>query len=142
RPMKMIGSHVSAQFSKPLMKVPRRGVSRRCNRLVGAKSLLHILPSGVRSLTSSGLGAFSSVHDHDVSREIVLSSEQGRTGPVGVDGNVPGLETADALGVETARHDDLHPLVPGGVERLANTLDQHLVHAGATEVAHLVPEGP
>src|SRR5213595_2826793 len=93
RPMKMIGNQAIAQFSQPDMKVPRRGVIRTSNRLVGAKSLLHNLQSGVRSLTSSDLGAFSSVHDHDVSREIVLSSEQGRTDPVGVDGNVPGLET-------------------------------------------------
>src|SRR5947207_15564185 len=88
RPMKMIGSHVSAQFSKPDMKVPRRGVIRTSNRLVGAKSLLHNLQSGVRPLTSPHLRAFSSVYHHDVSREIVLSSEQGRTHTVGVHGHV------------------------------------------------------
>src|SRR5437868_14974963 len=105
--MKMIGSQVSAQFSKPDMKVPRRGVIRSSNRLVGSKSLLHNLQSGVRSLTSSHLGAFSSVDEHDVSREIVLSSKQGRTDPVGVDGHVSGLEAAYALRVEAAGHDYL-----------------------------------
>src|SRR5690242_18965894 len=100
--MKMMGSQVSAQFSKPLMKVPRRGVIRTCNRPLGPKSLLHDLQSGVGPVASAHLGAFSPVYEHDVSGEIILSSEQGRAHAVGVHRHVLGLEPADAVSVEAA----------------------------------------
>src|SRR5919204_4663447 len=139
-PMKMIGSQVSAQFSKPSRKVPRRGVIRTCNRPLGSKSLLHNLQSGVRPLTAAHLGAFSPVDDHDVSGEIVLSSEQGGPHAVGVHRHALRLERADALGIEPARDDDLHLPVAGGVKGLAHTLDEDLVDPGGTEVTHLMPQ--
>src|SRR3954463_9588777 len=92
-------------------------------------SLSHWFEALVGPDLAAGLRARPAVHLDDVGREVVVAAQQRRAHAVGVDRDAAGLEVADLVDREAARGDDAHALVTGGVERLADPLDQLRLHA-------------
>src|SRR5437764_8164407 len=98
------------------------------------------LQARIRPIAAPRLRRGPAVGEDDIGREIVGAADQRRADPVGVDTNAAGLELANLLDGEPARHDDLDVLEPVVVERVADLAHQALVDAGRLEVAELVPE--
>src|SRR3954453_4367618 len=82
----------------------------------------------VRPDPAADLGARAAVDLDDVGGEVVLPTQQRGAHAVGVDRHAARLEVADLVRGEAARHDDVHALVTGGVERLAHLLDELGLH--------------
>src|SRR5215204_4924761 len=138
-PKKTRGSHVSAApGTDPKMSTmvsTRASIGREA---VGLKHRLH--PRG-RPVPAADLRGRQTVRQDDVRSEVVLAANQRRADPVGVDGDAPVLELADALSVEPSGNDDLDPLEARFVEGVTHLAHEPLVHASRVEVAHLAPEG-
>src|SRR5258706_5957635 len=103
--------------------------------------LLDPFEAGIWPVGASDFRDRLAVDQDDVGGEVVLPTQERRADAVGVDRHLASLELADPLRGEAARDDDLDALVTRVVKRLAYLANQHVVHAGRREVAHLVPEG-
>src|SRR3954468_18276928 len=92
-------------------------------------SLSHWFEALVGPYLAAGLRARPAVHLDDVGREVVVAAQQRRAHAVGVDWHAALLEGRDLVDGEATGDDDAHALVAGGVERLADLLDQLRLHA-------------
>src|SRR5260221_12951977 len=84
----------------------------------------------------------AAVGEHDVPREVVLAADQRRADTIGIDRHALLLEGTDPIDREAAGGDDLHPLEPVAVQRVAHLAHEPLVDPARVEVAQLVPERP
>src|SRR6266508_4328408 len=126
-PKKTKGSHVSAAPGSD----PRMSTSLSTPASIGREAieLKHQLHPRVGPVPAADLRGRKAVRQDDVRGEVVLAANQRRADAVGVDGDTPGLELADALGVEPSGNDDLDPLEARFVEPVAHLAPEPLVHA-------------
>src|SRR5213592_2604846 len=99
RPKKTSGSHVSAASGTD----PRMSTIRSTPALIGREgvNLKHSLQQAALAEAAAHLGRGEPVGEHDVTGEVVLTANERRADPIGVDGDAPLLEGADLLRVET-----------------------------------------
>src|SRR3954451_9419043 len=87
---------------------------------ISIRSLGDRLQPRIGPQLAADLGGWHALEADDVGGEVEGAAQQRRADAVGVDRSAGLLEALDLLGGEAAGDDDLHLLVAGGVQRLAD----------------------